>query len=130
MQPVATRSQMARARKPQNQAKTVAAGCDRLPRRSHGKEGVSGSSPEEGSAKVPETEVSFSDDLHVGEAGKTGAIAGRTSTAHELGASDSAIYGAPATAPANPPVLPAISRRSSRRLGARVRVRRGDVVVA
>jgi hypothetical protein len=31
------------------QAETVAVGCDRLRERFHGKEGVSGSSPEEGS---------------------------------------------------------------------------------
>ncbi len=36
------------ARKPPKQAKTVAVGCERLPRKRHGKEGVSGSSPEEG----------------------------------------------------------------------------------
>ena len=33
---------------------TVAVGGDRLPRKSDGKEGVDGSSPSEGSAKVPE----------------------------------------------------------------------------
>jgi hypothetical protein len=33
---------------------TVAVGCDRLPIGSHGKEGVDGSSPSEGSAKAPE----------------------------------------------------------------------------
>ena len=32
-----------------NQAKTVAVGCDRLPIGAHGKEGVDGSSPSEGS---------------------------------------------------------------------------------
>jgi hypothetical protein len=42
---------MRSAQKPQKQAKTVAMGCDRLPSAAHGKEGVSGSSPEEGSAK-------------------------------------------------------------------------------
>ena len=34
-------------------SKTVAVGCDRLRPGPHGKEGVSGSSPEEGSAKAP-----------------------------------------------------------------------------
>src|SRR5437867_4503506 len=38
------------APKPQEQAKTVAAGCDQLPFGFHGKEGVDGSSPSEGSA--------------------------------------------------------------------------------
>jgi hypothetical protein len=38
---------------PRKQAKAVAVGCDRLPGGAHGKEGVSGSSPEEGSAKAP-----------------------------------------------------------------------------
>jgi hypothetical protein len=36
------------------QAKTVAVGCDRLPEPFHGKEGVDGSSPSEGSAKAPQ----------------------------------------------------------------------------
>jgi hypothetical protein len=37
--------------KPQEKAKTVAAGCDRLPQNLDGKEGVDGSSPSEGSRK-------------------------------------------------------------------------------
>jgi hypothetical protein len=41
--------QMERQRKPRNQAKTVAVGCHRLPEIFHGKEGVDGSSPSEGS---------------------------------------------------------------------------------
>jgi hypothetical protein len=44
--------QMARPRRPLEQAKTVAVGCDRLPETFHGKEGVDGSSPSEGSAKA------------------------------------------------------------------------------
>src|SRR5829696_2411183 len=44
--------QIGGARKPQKQAKTVAVGCDRLPESFHGKEGVDGSSPPEGSAKA------------------------------------------------------------------------------
>src|SRR6266545_8115555 len=40
-------------RKPQNQAKSVAMGCDPLPLNLDGKEGVDGSSPSEGSAKSP-----------------------------------------------------------------------------
>jgi hypothetical protein len=40
-------------RKRQNEAKFVATGCHRLPATFHGKEGVSGSSPEEGFAKAP-----------------------------------------------------------------------------
>jgi hypothetical protein len=40
------------ARKRRKQAKTVAVGCDRLPSEVHGKEGVDGSSPSEGSAKA------------------------------------------------------------------------------
>jgi hypothetical protein len=35
------------------QAKTVAVGCERLPRKCHGKEDVSGSSPSEGFTKAP-----------------------------------------------------------------------------
>jgi hypothetical protein len=38
---------------PPKQAKTFAVGRDRLPFRAHGKEGVSGSSPEEGLAEMP-----------------------------------------------------------------------------
>jgi hypothetical protein len=42
---------MRKTRTPQKQAETVAMGCDRLPQGPHGKEGVDGSSPSEGSAK-------------------------------------------------------------------------------
>jgi hypothetical protein len=47
--------QTRRARNPRKEAKTVAVGCDRLPRAAHGKEGVDGSSPSEGSwrEKIP-----------------------------------------------------------------------------
>jgi hypothetical protein len=51
---VATRGngwQMGRPQERLKQAKTAAAGCDRLPETSHGKEGVDGSSPSESSAK-------------------------------------------------------------------------------
>jgi hypothetical protein len=37
-----------KARKAQKQAKSVATGCQRLPEKFHGKEGVDGSSPSEG----------------------------------------------------------------------------------
>src|SRR2546427_5914933 len=47
------RSQMGVRRERLRQAKTVAVGCDRLPKTFHGKEGVDGSSPSEGSAKAP-----------------------------------------------------------------------------
>src|SRR5262249_46055676 len=53
------RSQIAQPREPWKQAETVAVGCDRLRRRAHGKEGVSGSSPEEGFAKAPQTVAFF-----------------------------------------------------------------------
>jgi hypothetical protein len=43
--------QISRPSKPRDQAKSVAVGCDWLPRVSNGKEGVDGSSPSEGSAK-------------------------------------------------------------------------------
>ena len=46
------RWQMDGPRKRGNQAKTVAVGCDQLPIGAHGKEGVVGSSPTEGSAKA------------------------------------------------------------------------------
>jgi hypothetical protein len=45
--------QIGRPQKPQKQAKSVATGCQRLPETFHGKEGVDGSSPSEGSAKAP-----------------------------------------------------------------------------
>jgi hypothetical protein len=45
------RWQTRQRRKPQDQAKSVAVGCDRLPRKRRGKEGVDGSSPLEGFAK-------------------------------------------------------------------------------
>jgi hypothetical protein len=43
-----------KAAEPQKQAKSVAAGGHRLPESFHGKEGVDGSSPSEGSAKTPQ----------------------------------------------------------------------------
>jgi hypothetical protein len=43
--------QIAERRKRQEQAKSVAMGCHQLPETFHGKEGVSGSSPEEGSSQ-------------------------------------------------------------------------------
>ncbi len=47
------RSQIRRPRNPPKQAETIAVRCDRLPATFHGKEGVDGSSPSEGSAKAP-----------------------------------------------------------------------------
>src|SRR5437870_12579742 len=44
--------QIGPAPKPQEQAKTVAAGCDQLPFGFHGKEGVDGSSPSDGSSRL------------------------------------------------------------------------------
>jgi hypothetical protein len=52
-QPVASTGKSAGRRNRVKQAKTVAVGCDWLPRASNGKEGVDGSSPSEGSAKPP-----------------------------------------------------------------------------
>jgi hypothetical protein len=46
-------SQIRRPQEPQKHARTVAVGCHRLPEKFHGKEGVSGSSPEEGLLKAP-----------------------------------------------------------------------------
>jgi hypothetical protein len=48
------RWQMGRTSTRLRKAKTVAVGCHRLPEKFHGKEGVDGSSPSEGSAKSPE----------------------------------------------------------------------------
>ena len=55
---VGNRWQITQARERRNQAKTVAAGCDQLPFAAHGKEGVDGSSPSEGSAKGVHTTAS------------------------------------------------------------------------
>ena len=58
---VATRSnrwQMGRPHERLKHAKTLAVGCDRLPETFHGKEGVDGSSPSEGSAKAPQSGAS------------------------------------------------------------------------
>jgi hypothetical protein len=57
--------QMGTSRKRLRKAKTVAVRCDRLREKFHGKEGVSGSSPEEGSAKVPHTGFLFLVDLQI-----------------------------------------------------------------
>jgi hypothetical protein len=48
------RWRMERLSKWLRQAETVDMGCDQLPESFHGKEGVDGSSPLEGSAKAPE----------------------------------------------------------------------------
>jgi hypothetical protein len=57
---VANRAHQERLKPPQ----TVAVGCDQLPIGAHGKEGVDGSSPSEGSAKAPEIGAfSFQADL-------------------------------------------------------------------
>ncbi len=55
--------QIDRAQEWRKQAKSVATGCHRLPETFHGKEGVDGSSPSEGSAKVPHNGAFFSDRL-------------------------------------------------------------------
>src|SRR6266540_987241 len=57
------RWQMPWAETGREQAETVAVGCDQLPSGPHGKEGVNGSSPSEGSAKVPHNGAFFSDRL-------------------------------------------------------------------
>jgi hypothetical protein len=54
------RWQMGRRRKRLKQAKTVAVGCDQLPKSFHGKEGVDGSSPSEGFAKALQKAPSLS----------------------------------------------------------------------
>src|SRR5438067_2454850 len=59
------RQQIGESRKTQKQAKTVAAGCDWLRKTFHGKEGVDGSSPSEGSAKGPQRRLFFTSDLRV-----------------------------------------------------------------
>ena len=51
--------QIGSERKARKQAQTVAVGCDRLPRAAHGKEGVDGSSPSEGSAEAVGMEPSM-----------------------------------------------------------------------
>ncbi len=63
------RWQMGTPRKRRNQAKTVAVGCDQLPIGAHGKEGVDGSSPSEGSAEAPHVRR-----FRVPRAGRTAAL--------------------------------------------------------
>jgi hypothetical protein len=53
LQLVAINSKSPEAPEAQEQAKTVAVGCDQLPETFHGKEGVDGSSPSEGFAEPP-----------------------------------------------------------------------------
>ena len=61
------RWQISSARKPQEQAKTAAVLCDQLPEPFHGKEGVDGSSPSEGSAKPPLTGFFVQNDLRLAQ---------------------------------------------------------------
>ena len=58
------RSQIQRPQEPQKQPKTVAMRCDQLLFGAHGKEGVDGSSPSEGSAKVLQSGFSDRAKLH------------------------------------------------------------------
>jgi hypothetical protein len=58
------RWQTGRRRKRLRNTKTVAVGCHQLPAPLHGKEGVSGSSPEEGSAKATQIAASGRMNLH------------------------------------------------------------------
>jgi hypothetical protein len=55
--------QMRLSQKRLKQAKTIAVGCDQLPKGAHGKEGVGGSSPSEGSAKAPHVALFLSIEL-------------------------------------------------------------------
>src|SRR5207249_10434418 len=67
--------QIGRARKRRKQAQTVAVGCDRLPATFHGKEGVDGSSPLEGSAKAAHTGLFLSGQFaDSGTCGRYGAL--------------------------------------------------------
>jgi hypothetical protein len=50
---------------PQKQAETFAVGCVQLPEGAHGKEGVDGSSPSEGSAKAPLLALFLSDQFAI-----------------------------------------------------------------
>src|SRR6266516_76532 len=71
------RWQMPGPGKPQKQAKSVAIGCHRLRSTFHGKEGVDGSSPSEGSAKAPHAGFFFSDRFaDYGTWGRYGALYG------------------------------------------------------
>jgi hypothetical protein len=69
-QPVANRT----ASKPADIRETVAGGYDLLPESFHGKEGVSGSSPEEGSAKAQQ--IGFPYPSRVGPHGHAAVIDG------------------------------------------------------
>jgi hypothetical protein len=52
--------QIGSERNPPKRAKSVAVACHQLPKKFHGKEGVDGSSPSEGSAKALQTKLFFS----------------------------------------------------------------------
>src|SRR5438128_11566750 len=62
--------QIGPAPKPQEQAKTVAAGCDQLPFGFHGREGVDGSSPSEGLQCAHDRRCAASARLRVGDRGR------------------------------------------------------------
>jgi hypothetical protein len=64
--------QIAQPRKRRNHAKTVAAGCDRLPSGAHGKEGVDGSSPSEGLKSPAHRHLLLSLQARRGRAGRRG----------------------------------------------------------
>src|SRR6266516_2387462 len=77
------RWQMPGPGKPQKQAKSVAIGCHRLRSTFHGKEGVDGSSPSEGSAKAPHAGFFFSDRFaDYGTWGRYGALTCSETAAH------------------------------------------------
>jgi hypothetical protein len=70
------RWQIESAQKRRKQAKTVALDCDQLPIEAHGKEGSTGSSPSDGSAKSPINTFLVRIELHVLELGRYGALHG------------------------------------------------------
>src|SRR2546430_9668089 len=82
------RSQIEQARGPPKQAKTVAVGCDQLPFGAHGKEGVDGSSPSEGSAKAPQRGFVFGSTCRFWNVARYGALYPRTH--EESGRADAA----------------------------------------
>src|SRR5919201_5466604 len=98
-------------RKRQKQAETVAVGCDRLPIGAHGKEGVSGSSPEEGSGKDPQTRLCFRADLRNHHRAVGMEPLWSLQAANASGKAAFFAVNAPATAPSS---IPGSGRRAAR----------------
>jgi hypothetical protein len=79
------RSQIAQPKERPNQAKTVAVGCDQLPKQAHAKEGVDGSSPSEGLDESPGNGAFFVPEVRrgMGENGQCASFAAVAPLGHD-----------------------------------------------